>query len=174
VSSTLSGSSERAALLAALDRELRRMSGQSVLFSHAVAERLGLHSSDMECLDFLHLEGPLTAGRLAELTGLTTGAVTRMIDRLERAGWAHREADPRDRRRVIVHPDPERARAAGPLYEGMRRAMEDVCAGYTDAELALVLDFAARAGEAARAQTALVRAADGSARPGRRAAIDQA
>src|SRR5919109_4685045 len=91
----------RAALLAALEREMRRMSGQSVLFSHAVAERVGMHPTDLECLGFLADEGPLPAGRLAELTGLTTGAVTRMVDRLERAGYVRREADPRDRRRVI-------------------------------------------------------------------------
>src|SRR5215218_6896558 len=62
-----------------IDTAMRRMTSQSVLFSHAVAQVLGMHSTDLECLGFLVDEGRVTAGRLADLTGLTTGAATRMI-----------------------------------------------------------------------------------------------
>src|SRR5215468_6026034 len=69
------------------------------------AEDVGLNPSDLGCLCLLLLHGPIPAGRLAELTGLTTGAVTGVVDRLERAGFAQRVLDPTDRRKVIVKPD---------------------------------------------------------------------
>src|SRR5260370_7206883 len=69
---------------AALNAAMRDVSGQGVLYSQAVAERLGMNSTDLECLDHIS-RGPLTAGRLAELTGLTTGAITGVIDPLQRA-----------------------------------------------------------------------------------------
>ena len=90
--------SDRAATEAALDQALRATSAQSVLFSQAVADRVGISATDLETLDILVRSGPLTAGRLAELTGLTTGAITGLVDRLERRGYAHREPHPTDRR----------------------------------------------------------------------------
>src|SRR3954471_4690678 len=81
---------------------LRSLNRQAVLFSEAVAERLGIASSDVECLEVLVTSGPATAGQLADVTGLSTGAVTRMVDRLEQSGYVRRRSDPADRRRVIV------------------------------------------------------------------------
>ena len=104
-----SDSSDRDALIRTLDREMRRISAQSVMFSQAVAERLDLNPTDLECLGIIGETGALTAGQLAELTGLTTGAITGVIDRLERAGYVRREQDASDRRRVIVQPVPETA-----------------------------------------------------------------
>ena len=75
---------DRSALLAAVLREVRRMTAQSVLISQAVSERFGLSSSDLECLDLALLSGGATAGEFAKATGLTTGAITGVIDRLER------------------------------------------------------------------------------------------
>ncbi len=135
----------RAALLAALDRAMRLVSAQSVLFSQAAADRLGMNSTDIECLDLLVLNGAVPAGRLAELTGLTTGAITGVIDRLERAGYVRRERDPNDRRKVIVQPLPERLAAAGPVYLPMAQAMDELFASYTDEQLIVILDFATRA-----------------------------
>src|SRR5258708_28193227 len=83
----------RRELEAALNAAMRDVSGQGVLYSQAVAERLGMNSTDLECLDHIS-RGPLTAGRLAELTGLTTGAITGVIDRLQRARPAPRERGP--------------------------------------------------------------------------------
>jgi DNA-binding MarR family transcriptional regulator len=96
--------STRARLLAELEREIRLMGARSVLLSQAIASRLGLSPTDLETLDLLHAHGPLTAGSLAELTGLTTGAITGMVDRLERAGLVRRERDPDDGRafRVVL------------------------------------------------------------------------
>src|SRR5271154_1800305 len=82
----------------------RRLSCETIMFHQSVADRLGLNVTDHKCLDFLLLHGASTAGELAQRSALTTGAITAVLDRLEKAGYVLREADPTDRRRVIVHP----------------------------------------------------------------------
>jgi DNA-binding MarR family transcriptional regulator len=136
--------SARARALAELDREIRLMGARSVMLSQAVASRLGLSPADLETLDLLSTNGPLTAGRLAELTGLTTGAITGMVDRLEEAGLVRRERDTEDRRRVIVHLVPDRGRAIARLYEPLARAMAELNGRYTAEQLALMLDYTRR------------------------------
>jgi DNA-binding MarR family transcriptional regulator len=148
---------ERAALLAALNEAMRKASAQGVLYSATVAARLGLASSDLECLDIITLAGPATAGRLAEATGLTSGAITGVIDRLERAGFARRERDPGDRRKVLVRALPAALRKIMPLYAPMQRAGDESLAPYSDQELALLLGFLERAYQAAVAATAALR-----------------
>ena len=138
----------RQQLEAALNAAMRDVSGQGVLYSQAVAGRLGMNSTDLECLDHI-LRGPVTAGRLAELTGLTTGAITGVIDRLERIGLARREHDPNDRRKTVVHTLPAVLERIGPLFEPMERAAMAVLSGYRDDELALILNFLTRAHAAA-------------------------
>ncbi|HVG98933.1 MAG TPA: MarR family transcriptional regulator [Chloroflexota bacterium] len=135
---------DRRELMASLEREQRRAGAQGVLFGQAVADRLGINHTDMETLDLLRWAGPVTAGRLAELTGLTTGAVTRMIDRLERDGYVRREADAADRRRVIVGLVPEAVERVAPLYESLQRAVGALYERYSDAELATLLDHFSR------------------------------
>jgi DNA-binding MarR family transcriptional regulator len=136
----------RAALFAALKGELRKICAHAVLFSQAVAERLGMHPTDLECLGIIAEMGPITPGRLAGLTGLTTGAITGLVDRLERAGFARRVPNPHDRRSVIVEPLTEQAmREIGPIFASMTRAMDALAARYSDEELAVILDFATRA-----------------------------
>jgi DNA-binding MarR family transcriptional regulator len=103
-----------------------------------------VHSTDVETLDLLNLMGPMTAGRLAELTGLTTGATTRLIDRMERAGFAHRRPDPNDRRRVIVEWSSDCAAQVMPLFASLGRRMSELWDTYNDDELALVQDFMRR------------------------------
>src|SRR5204863_6012401 len=97
----------RAALLRELEEALRRSSSQGVIFGQTVANVAGISGSDLECLDFLNLEGRVTAGRLAEVTGLTTGAITGVVDRLEKAGLVRRERDEADRRKVFIATVPE-------------------------------------------------------------------
>src|SRR5829696_7912643 len=80
----------------------RRHSTAAVLFHHAVADRLGLGPTDHKCLDLLRERGPMTGSDLAALTGLTSGAVTGVVARLERAGYVRREPDPSDGRRLIL------------------------------------------------------------------------
>ena len=145
-------------LMAALNRALRNVSGQAVLFSQALAERLGLSSSDLECLDVILLNGPMTAGDIARASGLTSGAITGVIDRLEKAGYVKRQADPDDRRKVMVTALPsieDRARSATQPMEDANRTL---LAGYDDKALALILDFMERSHDAALAVTSKVRA----------------
>jgi DNA-binding MarR family transcriptional regulator len=130
----------REALMAALESALREVSGVGVLFSNAAAERLGLNPTDLECLGYL-AGGPISAGALAAATGLTTGAITGVIDRLERAGFARREPDPNDRRKVLVRETDEARARTAPIFAPMAAASAAALAGYSDAELKLLLGF---------------------------------
>jgi DNA-binding MarR family transcriptional regulator len=150
--------SRRVALVGALFVAFRTGSAQSVMLSQAAADRLGMASSDIECFDLLSLHGPMTAGRLAELTGLTTGAITGVIDRLERGNYARRERDPNDRRRVIVQPLLERHADAEPIFGPMASATAALLDRYSDDELALLLDFWERANQMTQEQIARIRA----------------
>ena len=134
-------------LITALNTAMRDASGQGVMYSQAVAQRLGINSTDLECLDHIVLRGPLTARALAEATGLTTGAITGVIDRLERAGFARRERDPEDRRKVSVSAHPVVFERIAPLFEPMQRAALAAVASYSNKELALLLDFFKRVRE---------------------------
>ena len=105
---------------AALAAMLRKVTGQSVLLSEKIATHAGIDATALECLDFLRLEGrPTTPRRLASLTGLTTGAVTMIVDRLERAGFVRRVPNPEDRRSVLVEVLPPAAKALEPVLDGM-------------------------------------------------------
>jgi DNA-binding MarR family transcriptional regulator len=148
---------DRNALAQVLEHAMREATAQSVLFSQLVARRLGITSTDLECLDIIHLRGPVTAGDLAQATGLTTGAVTGIIDRLEQAGFARRERDATDRRKVFVRSLPAIERRIAPLFEPMQRAFEATLAGYGEAELALFVDFLTRVHREAVAATASLR-----------------
>ena len=89
--------------------EVRRSQEATARFDQAVADAIGMNRTDMRCLDVLEREGPITAGALAEATGLTSGAMTTALDRLERAGYARRVRDRGDRRRVLVELTPKAA-----------------------------------------------------------------
>src|SRR6266852_6325915 len=140
--SALSSLKARTALLQELENAMRRSSAQGVIFGQTVANVAGISGSDLECLDFLNLEGRVTAGRLAEVTGLTTGAITGVVDRLEKAGFVRRERDDNDRRKVFIVPVAERMMEIGRLYELVKRAMQKQCEDYSDAELKLLLRYA--------------------------------
>jgi DNA-binding MarR family transcriptional regulator len=148
----------RAVLLHELENAMRRSSGQGVIFGQAVANRAGISSSDLECMDFLILEGSVTAGRLAEVTGLTTGAITGVVDRLEKAGFVRRTRDENDRRKVFIAAIPANIAKIGVLYESLHRAVMKDWATYSDEELRLLLRFAAQSYETMRAATAELKA----------------
>ena len=139
---TLSRPKARAALLQELEEAMRRSSAQGVVFGQAVANVAGISGSDLECLDFLNLEGRVTAGRLAEVTGLTTGAITGVVDRLEKAGFVRRERDAADRRKVFIVTVPENIAKVGRFYVPMQASMQKLWGTYSDAELQLLLRFA--------------------------------
>ncbi|HLH11069.1 MAG TPA: MarR family transcriptional regulator [Methylovirgula sp.] len=150
----MKSSKTRQDLIAALNTAMREASGQGVLYSQAVAQRLGINSTDLECLDHIALRGPLTAGALAAATGLTSGAITGVIDRLERAGFAARERDANDRRKVLVRALPAIEKKIAPLFEPMQKAAIASLSSYSDKELALLLDFLQRARDASLAAMA--------------------
>jgi DNA-binding MarR family transcriptional regulator len=125
-----------------LEEAMRRSSAQGVLFGQTVANVAGISGSDLECLDFLNLEGRVTAGRLAEVTGLTTGAITGVVDRLEKAGLVRRERDEADRRKVFIAIVPENVAKIARFYVPMQQAMQKLWSTYSDAELQLQLRFA--------------------------------
>jgi DNA-binding MarR family transcriptional regulator len=137
-----------------------RLSTATVLFHAAVAERLGLGPTDMKCYSILRQSGPLTAGELAERTSLTTGAITGVIDRLERANLIRRARDPHDRRRVVLEllHDPERERAIDALYAPMGRAIGELLDSLSEQERATIYDFLTRGTAILEAATRNLRA----------------
>jgi DNA-binding MarR family transcriptional regulator len=133
---------EREEIIQVIIYKLREMSTETIMFHQAVADVLGLHITDHKCIDLLHRFGAMPAGRLGELTGLTTGAVTGIIDRLEQAGYVKRTNDPKDRRRTIVEPTRNRKleRKIEMIFMPLHQRMHKLLSSYTDNELAFLLD----------------------------------
>ncbi|MFF3763771.1 MarR family winged helix-turn-helix transcriptional regulator [Streptomyces sp. NPDC001922] len=133
---------ERAELLERISVESRRHHAAWTLFNQALAGRLRLHPTDLQCLGLLGLEpGPLSTGGVAELTGLTPGAATRLVDRLEKAGLVERRPDPRDRRRALVALVPGALGRVNAAWESPAQAFDENLRRYTDEELALIGDY---------------------------------
>jgi DNA-binding MarR family transcriptional regulator len=126
-----------------LDRLLRDLSTETVLLHQAIADRLGLNPTDHKCLGLLVNAGrPVTPGELATLTGLTTGAVTGVVDRLEAAGFVRRTRDPEDRRKVgieVVHDKVKRQ--VFPMFEPLAKRMGAVAGGYKPREIETIVRF---------------------------------
>jgi DNA-binding MarR family transcriptional regulator len=133
---------KREEIIQAIIEKRREMSTETIMFHQAVADILGLHITDHKCLDLIHCYGAMPAGRLAELTGLTTGAVTGIIDRLEEAGYVRRTDDPNDRRRIIVEPSKNKKweRKIEAIFIPVHERMHKLLSSYSDSELALLLD----------------------------------
>ncbi|WP_258395509.1 MarR family winged helix-turn-helix transcriptional regulator [Micromonospora saelicesensis] len=129
----------RASAIADLMRAGREMSRLSMVFRYAIAERLGLTVSDLECLDYLADVGSATAGQVAERTNLTTGAVTSMLRRLQQAGYVTAQRDPADRRRLIVTLRPERSAELKQPYEQFAEGAERLIEGYSVEEVRLLV-----------------------------------
>jgi DNA-binding MarR family transcriptional regulator len=150
-------SPERAGLLDDMQRAGRELSAATILFHQAIADRLGLNPTDHKCLDLLATKGLTTAGELAEMTSLTTGAITGVIDRLEAAGFVRREDDPNDRRRVILRVIPKGYREIGRLFESLSKAVNELSARYNDRELATILEFMTRSSQMLHEETRKLR-----------------
>jgi DNA-binding MarR family transcriptional regulator len=120
----------------------REMSTETIMFHQNVADVLGLHITDHKCLDLIRQYGAMPAGRLAELTGLTTGAVTGIIDRLEKAGYVRRANDPKDRRRTIIEPvrNKKWETKIEAIFIPFHERMHKLLSSYSDSELSFLLD----------------------------------
>lgn len=148
---------KRAELLRRIGMDLgREIATVSVFLHQAIAAKLGLNVTDTRCFELMsrYSGETLTAGHLARATGLTTGAITGILDRLERAGLVERVRDPADRRKVFVRPRPEALQRVGRLYEGLAEGMMKLAASYSTAELILINSYMENSLEVLRGQSA--------------------
>jgi DNA-binding MarR family transcriptional regulator len=137
----LSRDSDRDRLYEEVIDQVRRSQTANQTFDHAVADLLGINQTDFRCIDIIQRRERITAGDLAREAGLTTGAVTAVIDRLEGAGYARRVADPTDRRRVLVEITPELLERTSKYYAPLAEAAYEAFKDYTDEQLEFVREF---------------------------------
>src|ERR687892_137086 len=139
--------------------KFREISTEAVMFHQAVADELGLYITDHKCMDIIHRFGAMPAGRLGEMTGLTTGAITGMIDRLEKAGYVRRANDPKDRRKTIVEPirnkklEKKIEKIFTPLHERMYRFLSS----YAGGDLSFLIDVMTKLIEQTREESKRLR-----------------
>jgi DNA-binding MarR family transcriptional regulator len=129
-----------------LNEAQRELSTWTTLFHQSIAERAGLHTTDHKCLDLIYRLGPITAGELAQKAGLTTGAVTAVVDRLAERDLVERNYQTVDRRKVYLRCKSEKAnKLFSPLFASLRKQMDALYAEYTEAELELITGFTKKA-----------------------------
>lgn len=132
----------REVIIQAINQKFREISTETIMFHQAIADVLGLHITDHKVLDFIYRYGPMPAGRLSELTSLTTGAVTGIIDRLEKTGYVRRVNDPKDRRRTIIEltRNKKLQRKLEDIFTPLSMRMHKVLSSYSDNELAFLFN----------------------------------
>jgi DNA-binding MarR family transcriptional regulator len=132
---------DRAGLIRDLNVEIRRYQNAQDEFDDAASERLGINRTDQRCMDILDLNGQMTAGQLAVESGLSTGAVTTLLDRLERAGYVRRVRDTVDRRRVLVELTDEARKRAWEIWGPIAEEANEGWANVSDEQLLFLRDF---------------------------------
>jgi DNA-binding MarR family transcriptional regulator len=137
----MSRESPKEKLIAELLEQFRISGTQDNAFDNVAADRLGVNRTDLACLDVITRVGPVTAGEVAAAAGLTTGAVTAVVDRLERAGYARRVRDDADRRRVMIEATPAFFRRAESIWRPIGADWQRMIRRYTAKELALMLEM---------------------------------
>jgi DNA-binding MarR family transcriptional regulator len=138
----MSATPKKSKLLEELIASFRDSGNLDGAIDNLAAERLGVNGTDLHCLNVIENSGGLTAGRLASEVGVTTGAITGVVDRLERVGYARRVQDPSDRRRVKIEVTPEFYRRADEIWGPMKADWEATLSGrFTAAELRLIIEF---------------------------------
>jgi DNA-binding MarR family transcriptional regulator len=116
----------------------------SVLFRHVIGEMLGVNATDMECLGVIVFKGVTTPSELARYTGLSSGATTAMLDRLEKSELIARRPNPQDRRSTQIVLVKETAEKVAPLFASLREAQDQILSSYSEPELELLVDFFTR------------------------------
>jgi predicted transcriptional regulator len=158
-----SRSRAHAATIPPMQEELsgRELSDAVIFFHEAVASHLGMSVAEWKCVGLLEQHGPSTAGRLAELSGFTTGAITGIVDRLRHAGYVRRVSHPTDRRSIIIQPVNlnEVKRQVQPIFQSLGSTMAAVASRYSATELAAVAGFLRGTTEALRSETAKLKQA---------------
>jgi DNA-binding MarR family transcriptional regulator len=134
---------KRSELLAKLWDLGRKMSTQTVFLHQAIAQSFGLNATDTKCIDLILTSpsGLVTAGWLADVSGLTTGAITHILDRLEKRAFVERVRDTADRRKVFIRVRPESLEPLTPKYEAIGKAYIDLAKQYPNKELQLMCDY---------------------------------
>ena len=122
-------------------RCLREFIAASIIYNQQVADRVGLRLTDVQCINVLDLMGPSTPGELARSTGLTTGGVTVMLDRLEKGGYVERVPNPRDRRSVLVRLNPTKLKKMQAFYGEINERMVALLDETPEPELRSVVDL---------------------------------
>jgi DNA-binding MarR family transcriptional regulator len=135
-----------------------RHSTAAVLFHHAVAERLGLGPTDLQCFALLSERGPMNGSDLAAITGLTTGAITGVVARLERAGYLRREPDPHDQRKQTLSPVLRRVGDIKGVFDPIRGDVAVLLDGFDTQQLTAIAEFLGRTTDFIYHHMALLRA----------------
>jgi DNA-binding MarR family transcriptional regulator len=125
-------------------RGVREYGFGSVLFRHVVGEMLGVNATDMECLGVILFKGLTTPSELARYTGLSSGATTAMLDRLEKSELIARRPNPKDRRSTQIVLVKETAEKLAPWFASLREAQDQIVSSYSEPELELLADFFTR------------------------------
>ena len=126
---------------------LRALSTEIDRLDQAAADRFGVNRTDMRALDILGANGPLAPSSLAQRLGITTGGLTSVLDRLERAGYVQRRGDPSDRRRQVVEPTAATAAREREVFQGLIEVTTRFLDSYTDEQLRVIHDFLTRMGQ---------------------------
>ena len=116
----------------------RKLTRSSLMLQYAIAEKMNLNPTDAECIDFLMEIGPSTAGDLAKVTRLTTGAITSVIEQIQKAGFVKRESDPNDRRKVIISFIPKKHEKAKQYYAAMAKDVFELFSDYSESKIKLL------------------------------------
>ncbi|WP_040835495.1 MarR family transcriptional regulator [Nocardia brevicatena] len=144
---------QRRRLVSTVKESLRELRIHMSLLNHQVGSQVDLKDVDLDCLDIVNRQGPLSPSGIARLAGLHPATMTGILDRLERGGWVVRERDLSDRRAVTVRPLRGRNTELFRHYAGMNTLMDEICADYSDAELELIAGFLRRTSAAGRDAT---------------------
>jgi DNA-binding MarR family transcriptional regulator len=132
----------RKELLKDLGKKGREFIARVILSNQKIAEQIGINTIDLQCLNMIDLlGGEAKPGEIAKMTGLTTGGVTVMLDRLEKKGYIERKPNPKDRRSTLIHLSPKKMSKLHAVYESQALSMENILSNYTDEELSIIIDY---------------------------------
>lgn len=143
-----------------LIKSLRRFSTRMVLFEQNVAQSLGVFHTDLKCADIINETGPINPSELANETGLTTGTITALIDRLVDAGYVSRNNDPKDRRKILISSNKEKQEEIRDLYIPLAKSTAELCERYSDEELDSIFDFMKQITKVVQMETSNLKASD--------------
>lgn len=129
---------------------LRDVRMELAALNHRVRTHAGLQDVDLDSLDVIVRNGPLSPSALARHIGVHAATMTGILGRLEKSGWITRAPDPADRRAVLLKAAPDRLREIFGLYAGMNAGMERLCEGYSDQELDVIVSFLGQVADAGR------------------------